>query len=116
MWARTSYTTGTSVIFQDGEWFKYLIQHQDDIIKTLIVSSVMVAVFCTLLRNKLATFLAALQPGVIQAMFIFSDETRHLALDLPLAAIAVLPLLVLSLTLGRDVGEQDDQDKEEKSN
>lgn len=114
VWARSSYTTGTSVIFQAGEWFKYLIQHQDAIIQTLIVSSVMVAVFCTLLRNKLATFLAAFQPGVIQAMFILTDRGQHLALNLPLAVITVLPLLVLLLTLGRDVGQQNDRDEAER--
>ncbi len=110
MYARLTYATGTSVIFPDTEWFKYLIQHQDDIIQTLIVSSVMVAVFCTLLRNKLATLLAGFQPVLIQAMFILTDTGQHLALNLPLAAITVLPLLVLLLTLGRDLGQQDDQD------
>ena len=88
-------------------WIRYLIQHQDDIIQSLIVSSVMVGVFSTVLRCKAATFAAGFQPVVIQSMFLLTDSTRHIALNIPLAAITVLPLLNLLLTLKKEIDQLD---------
>ena len=105
MYARLTDATGTSAIFHDSGWIKYLVQHQDDIIQSLIVSSVMVAVFSTVLRNKVATFLAGFQPVLIQAMFILTDTSRDIALNFPLAAITVLPLLILLITLKGEIGQ-----------
>ena len=93
----------------DAGWIKYLVQYQDDIIQSLIVSSIMVAVFSTLLRCKVATFAAGLQPVVIQAMFIFIDGSRHIIQNLPLTAIIVLPLLILLMSLRREISELDDE-------
>ena len=103
-----------STITHGTGWIKYLVQHQDDIIQSLIVSSVMVAVFSTVLRCKAATFAAGFQPVVIQAMFLLTDSTRHIALNIPLAAITVLPLLILLMTLRRESDQLDDQ-KDEKT-
>ena len=111
MYARLTYTTGTSAIFQDSGWTQYLVGHQSDIIQSLIVSSVMIAVFLALLRNKVVTLLAGFQPVVIQAMFILTDATRDIALRLPLAAIAVLPLLILLMTLRREIDQLDDRER-----
>ena len=91
-------------------WIKYLVQHQDDIIQSLIVSSVMVAIFLALLRSKVATFTAGFQPVVIQAMFIITDSTRHIALSLPIVAITVLPLLILLITLRREIDQLYDRE------
>ena len=102
--------TKTMIASRDAEWIKYLVCHQDDIIESLVVSSIMVAVFCTLLRNKVVIFVAGFQPVVIQAMFIVTDTSRHIALNFPLAAITVLPLLVLLMALGREIGQANDQD------
>ena len=101
------FTTRTSAISHDSGWITYLVQHQGDIVQTLIVSSVMVAVFSTLLRYKLATFAAGFQPVLIQLMFILTDSGRHIALNLPLAAITVLPLLILLIALIREIGEEE---------
>lgn len=103
MYARLTYTTGTPAIFSDSGWTKYLVDHQGDIIQSLIVSSVMVAVFTTVLRNKAVTLLAGFQPVVIQAIFILTDATGDIALRLPLAAITVLPLLILLVTLRKEI-------------
>ena len=46
----------TSTVSHDTGWIKYLVQHQDDIIQSLLMSSLMVAVFSTLLRNKAGNF------------------------------------------------------------
>ena len=108
------YVTRYLPMRHDTGWIIYLTHHQDAIIQSLIVSSVLVAVFSTLLRNKVGTLLAGFQPVLIQAMFILTDATRHIALNLPLAAITILPLLILLMTLGRELGQQDVQDKEEK--
>ena len=111
MYARLTYTTGTSAIFQESGWTKYLFDHQGDIIQSLIVSSVMVAVFIALFRSKVVTLLAGFQPVVIQAMFILTDATRDIALRLPLAAIAILPLLVLFVTLRKEIDQLDDRER-----
>ena len=111
MYARLMHSTGTSAIFPDSGWIKYLVQHQDAIIQSLIVSSVMVAVFLALLRNRVATLLAGFQPVVIQAMFILTDVGRHFALNLPLAAITVLPLLILLVTFRREIDQLYDQER-----
>ena len=71
----------------------------------------MVAVFSTLLVNKVATLVAGFQPGLIQAMFILTDLGRHITLNLSLAAITVLPLVVLLMMLIRDSGQVDDREK-----
>ena len=107
--------TGNPTMPHGTGWIKYLVKHQDDIIQSLIVSSVMVAVFSTLLRCKVATFAAGFQPVVIQAMFILADSTRHITLNLSLAAITVLPLLILLMTLRRGIDQLDDQKKDEKT-
>ena len=90
----------------DMTWTKYLIQHQNDIFQTLIVSSVLVAVFSTLLRSKVVTFAATLQPALIQAMFILTNETRQIALHFSLFSIIVLPLLILTITLRREIDQE----------
>ncbi len=108
------YVTRFWPIHGDPAWIKFLVQNQEDIIQSLLISSLMVAVFCTLLRNRVATLLAGFQPAVIQAAFILMDTTRHIALNSPLAAVTVLPLLILLITLGKEIGQQDDQDREEK--
>ena len=97
--------TRFSTISNDAGWVKYLVQHQDDIIQSLIVSSVMVAVFSTLLRNKTAAFAAGFQPVLIQATFILTDPSLRFPLNVPISAITVLPLLILLITLGRDIGQ-----------
>ena len=99
------FATTPSPISRGTGWFNYLVQNQDDIIQSLIVSSVMVAVFSTLLRCKVATLVAGFQPAVIQAMFMLTDSTRHITLSLPLAAITVFPLLILLMTFGREIGQ-----------
>ena len=104
------FATTVSTTLGDTGWIKDLVQHQDDIIQSLIVSSVMVAVFSTVLRCKVATFAAGFQPVVIQAMFILTDATRHIILNLPLAAITVLPLLIVLITLRREIVQPDDHE------
>ena len=103
-----------STTYPDKGWVEALVQHQDDIIQTLIVSSLMVAVFSTVLRFKVASVAAGFQPGLIQVMFILTDLNRSIILNIPLAAITVLPLLILLLTLRRDIDKPDDQEKDEK--
>ena len=105
------YAISASTRHYDTGWIRYLVQHKDDIIQSLIVSSVMVAVFSTVLRNRVATFAAGFQPVVIQAMFILTDVSRHITLKLPLAAITVLPLLILVMTLRREIDQVDDREK-----
>ena len=80
-------------------WTKYLVEHLDDLVQSLILSSVMVAVFIALLRCAVATLLTALQPLIIQALFIFTDPSRGVVADIPLLAITLLPLVVLLVTL-----------------
>ena len=101
------FATRTSAISQDVGWIGDLVQHQGDIIQTLIVSSVMVAVFTTVLRYKVVTFLAGFQPVLIQLMFILTETGRHIALNLPLAAIAVLPIFILLIALIGEIGEEE---------
>ena len=93
----------------------YLVQHQDDIFQSLIVSSVMVAVFCTVLRDKRVTFLAALQPAAVQVAFISADSSRDIFESIPITAIIILPLLFLLITLHMDVVQAYDQHKEEQT-
>ena len=80
-------------------WTKYLVEHWEDLVQSLIPSSVMVAVFIALIRCAVATLLTALQPLIIQALFIFTDPSRGVAADIPLLAITLLPLVVLLITL-----------------
>ncbi len=101
----------TSTTYRHTEWVKFLNEHQDAIIQSLIVSSVMVAIFSALLRYKLATFAAGLQPVLIPVMFLVSDESRHLTLNLPLAVIAVLPLVILVMVLRKELDQLDNQEK-----
>ena len=105
------YPTKSWIGPHDTEWIKYLVQHQDDIIQTLIVSSIVVALFSTLLHNKTITFAAGLQPVIIQAAFILTDLGRHIALNISLAAITVLPLLILIMTLKKEIGQVDDPER-----
>lgn len=92
---------------------EYLFQHQEDIFQSLIVSSAMVAIFCTTLRNKVVIFVAGFQPAAIQAAFISTDSARNIFESIPITALIVLPLAILAFTLGREIGQADDQDKED---
>ena len=103
--------TKNSAIPHDTGWIRDLIQHQDDIIQTLIVSSLMVAVFSTLLRSKVVILVAGFQPVLIQTMFILTDVNRHIALNLPLAAITVLPLLIVFMSLRREIDQLDAEER-----
>ena len=78
------------------EWINYLILHQDTIILSLTVSSVMVAALSTTLHCKTATILAGLQIGLIQFMFISTDPTLDLELRAGLTAIIALPIAILA--------------------
>ena len=92
-------------------WATHLVPYQDDVIQPLLVSSIMVAVFIALLRDMLLTFLAGLQPGIIQAMFIVTDTSRGFALNSVLAAMIILPLLILLIALNKKISQLYDQDK-----
>ena len=81
----------------DVEWLLHLADHRDDFISALIVSSVVVAVFCALLRWTWVLFVAPLQPLGIQVIFIFVRSGRDFWSNLPLLAITVLPLGLLLL-------------------
>ena len=105
-------TTRSLAIFHDTGWINYLVQHQDDIIESLLISSVMVMIFSTLLHKKVAIFFAGFQTVAIQAMVLLTDPTQHIALNIPLVAITVLPILILLLMLGREIDQPDNQDKE----
>ena len=109
------FATRGSTTYRHIGWIKYLIEHQDVIIQTLILSSVMAAVFSVLLRSKVATFAAGLQTLAIQIMFLLTDASRHIALNLSLAAIIILPLLILLMPLKKEDDQVDDQDKDEKT-
>ena len=115
MYYVTPSTTTPSTTLHNTALAHYLVQHQDDIFQSLILSSVMVAVFCTVLRNKAITFLAALQPAVVQAAFISADSSRDIFESIPITAIIILPLLFLLMTLRMDVVQAYAQDKEEKT-
>lgn len=91
--------------FRGTGWVDYLVQHQNEFVQALIMSSVMVAVFFALLGNKIAIFAAGLQPVIIQTMFILADVNQHIVLNLSIAAITVLPLSILSITLRRDIDQ-----------
>ena len=103
-----------SPISHDTALAHYLVQHQDDIFQSLIVSSVIVAVFCTMLRNTGVAFLAALQPAVIQVAYISTDSSQDIFRSILITAITVVPVLFLLITLRNEVGQASDQDKEEK--
>ena len=103
--------TKNSAIPHDTGWIRDLIQHQDDIIQTLIVSSLMVALFSTLLRSKVVILVAGFQPVLIQTIFILTDVNRHIALNLPLAAITVLPLVIVFMSLRREIDQLDAEER-----
>ena len=106
------FATTPSPISRGTGWFNYLVRHQDDIIQTLIVSSLMVAVFfSTLLRSKEVILVAGFQPVLIQTMFILTDVNRHIALNLPLSAITVLPLLIVFMSLRREIDPLDAEER-----
>ena len=108
------YVTEYTLIFHDTGWFKYLVQNQDEFVQSLIVSSIIVAVFSTLLRVRLAIFVAGFQPVIIQIMFILADVNQHIALSLSIAAITILPLLILLAIFIRDIDQIDNQEGIEK--
>ena len=101
----------TLVTSPDRGWTIFLVQHQDGIIQSLIVSSLLVTVFITLLHNAAVTLLAGFQTAIISAMFILTDGSPHILLNVGLAAIIILPLLILLITLNRDISQLYDQDK-----
>ena len=104
-----------SLLTHKMERVEYLLQHQDVIVESLIVSSVFVAVLCTVLRNKTVTFLAACQPVVVQATFLLTDLSLGYTLKISLAAMIVLPVLILLKTLISETDQANDQDKEEET-
>ena len=109
-----AYFTRNSPMPHDTGWVRFLVQHQDEFVQSLIVSSVMVAVFFALLRNKAAIFAAGAQTATIQIMFIVADARQHLALNLPIAAIIILPLLILLLAFSKDIDQVDTQEETER--
>ena len=87
-------TTGATET--DGaEWVSYLLKNWDDLVQSLIVSSVMVAVFTALLACKPLALAAAFQPPVIHVGFIISDPSLGWLAGLPMLLITVLPLAIL---------------------
>ena len=85
-------------------WVNYLVHNQKHIFQSLMVSSLLVAVFSTLLRNKIKTFMAAFQPVLIQVASIIAVANQDTALRLVLSAITILPLLILLVTLTNEIG------------
>ena len=108
------YVTEYTLIFHDTGWFKYLVQNQDEFVQSLIVSSIMIAVFSTLLRVRLVTFVAGFQPVIIQIMFILADVNQHIVLSLSIVAITILPLLILLTIFIKDIDQIDNQEGIEK--
>lgn len=108
------YVTEYNLIFQDTGWVKYLAQNQDEVVQSLIVSAIMVAVFSTVLREKVATFVAGFQPVIIQIMFIVVDERQYIALNLLFVAITILPLFILITIFMKDIDQVDNQEGTER--
>ena len=92
-------------------WVNYLVQHQDTIFQSLIVSSLMIAVLSTLHRNKAITLVAGFHPLLIQIMFLIASGSQGITLNLPLAAIMVLPLLIFYAALKKDLTHMDDWER-----
>ena len=94
-------TMQAPTLLQGTELQAYLIQHRETISDHIIVSSLMVAVFCTILRSKIVTFIAGFQSAVTVAALAMPSLDAGMCLRFALVAIIVIPLLVLSLTLRR---------------
>ena len=101
--------TETSNIPTDKGLLKGLADNQQNIIQSLIMSSVMVAIFSTVLSWKAVTLAAGFQPALIQAVFMVVKGSELMVLNLTLAVIITLPLAILLLTLWREVSQRNDQ-------
>ena len=86
-----------------SELVKYLIQNQDDIFKILIVSSIVIVVHSTLLRNMALTFLFGAQTMIIQMMDVLKDISGNSILIIFAIVMIVLPFMILSMTLVKNI-------------
>ena len=75
----------------------YLADNQNTILTAIIISTIPIALLVAQLRYPLPTFLTALQPMLIPAMFIAADPTLHLLFRTSLVTLIATPFLALTL-------------------
>ncbi len=98
-----------STLTHGTELQAYLIQHREHISQSLIVSSLLVAVFCSTLRSRIVALLGGSQAALTLAALVLPHHNMGPVEILPYIAITVLPVAVLLALLRKDIETESDE-------